>query len=134
MSDAAAPSHSPARVPLAEQIAEVEREIRQRCRVYPKWVADGRYKPETADAKLAALRAAQSTLVWLEQNEHWIRPQAQRRAADARLAAEAEALRGHPAVTAVFDAFPDAAIADVRALTTAHADTDSQLEPEDIDA
>jgi len=101
-------------VPLAEQIAEVEREIRQRCRVYPKWVQDGRYKQETADAKLAAMRAAQSTLTWLEQNMDWIKAEAQRRAARASEEAELAAIKQHPAVAEILDAYPGAEIANVR--------------------
>lgn len=111
-------------VPLSEQIAEVEREIRQRCRVYPKLVADGRYKQETADAKLAAMRATQSTLIWLEANEGWVRTEAVRR----RAAAEADAaLRSHPAVAAVLAEFPDATIAAVRTLPSAGGGTHDGL-------
>ena len=110
MSEASSGSRppAPAKIPLSEQIVEIEREIRQRARVYPKWVSEGRYKRETADAKLAAIRAAHDTLIWLETNMDWIRAEAQRRLREARLAAEAESLREHPAVAAVLDEFPGA--------------------------
>lgn len=109
------------RVPLDEQIREVEREIRQRARLYPEWIAKGRYKPETAEAKLAAMRAAHDTLMWLEANIDWIKLEAARRAHEKRLAAEADSLREHPAVQTVFDAFPDATISDVRNLKGAQS-------------
>lgn len=37
-------------VPLASQIAEVEREIKQRERVYPRWVEAGKMPKATAEA------------------------------------------------------------------------------------
>lgn len=91
------------RTPLAEQIAEVEREIRQRARCYPKWVEQGRYLQATADRKLAALRDVQSTLIWLEANLGWIRPEAERRR-------ELRDVCTEPAVAAVLAEFPDARI------------------------
>lgn len=103
-----------ARVPLDEQIKEVEREIRHRARLYPKWIESGRYKQDTADTKLAAVRAAHDTLMWLEANLDWIKPEAARRQREKRLRNEADALRDHPAVDAVLGAFPDAQIDDVR--------------------
>lgn len=99
---------------LEEQIKEVEREIRQRARVYPKWVEEGRYKPETAEMKLATMRDVHDTLMWLEANLSWIKPQAVRRAREKRFAAEAEALLDHPAVSAVMDAFQGAEITEIR--------------------
>lgn len=119
------------RVPLAAQIEEVEREIRQRARIYPKWVADGRYKQDTADAKLAAMRAVQSTLMWLERFRDDIHALHTRlkseavagRAAErqSRLDSELAALRAHPAVKAVLDEFPDAVIDTVRTMETPDA-------------
>ena len=94
-------------IPLEDQIKEVEREIRMRARLYPEWVEKKRLKPETADHKLAALRAAQSSLVWLEANEHWIRPLALERL---RQAKEAAAIANEPAVAALLDAFPGATV------------------------
>jgi len=59
-------------VPITDQIAEVERELRQRERLYPKWIAEGRIKQDTADAKLRALRAAALSLRFLGDNRDWI--------------------------------------------------------------
>lgn len=95
---------------LSEQIVEVEKEIRDRARRYPVMIEKGRLLPETADAKLAALRAVQSTLVWLETNMDWIRAEAQRRAAEARMRAEADELMRHPDVAVVAAAFPGGTI------------------------
>jgi cell division FtsZ-interacting protein ZapD len=50
-------------VPLGLQIAEVNREIAMRKRVYPNWIACGRITQERADAALAALEAARDTLL-----------------------------------------------------------------------
>lgn len=49
-------------VPLAAQIKEVEREIAQRERVYPRWVADGRMPQTTADRQIEVMRAVLATL------------------------------------------------------------------------
>lgn len=103
-------------VPLADQIVEIEKTVRDRARRYPDLVARGRLLPPTAERKLEAMRAAQSTLVWLEANLHWIRPEAERRVKARALAAEAETLRDHPAAREVLVAFPGAEIASVRPL------------------
>ena len=47
---------------LAQQIACVAREIALRTRVYPKFVASGRMKQETADKELAAMTTVIETL------------------------------------------------------------------------
>lgn len=103
-------------IPLADQIVEVEKTVRDRARRYPDLVGRGRLKPETADQKLAAMRAVQSTLTWLEQNLDWIKPEAERRRRARQLAAEAAELARDPAVAEVLAAFPGAAIAAVREL------------------
>jgi hypothetical protein len=38
---------------LSEKIACIEREIRMRQRVYPRWVADRKMKQETAEHEIA---------------------------------------------------------------------------------
>lgn len=47
---------------IAEQIAEVKREMALRQRVYPRWVEQGRMPSAQADAQLAAMAAALATL------------------------------------------------------------------------
>lgn len=49
-------------IPLAAQIAEVERELAMRAHAYPRFVARGTLKQEAADRQIAALRAALVTL------------------------------------------------------------------------
>ena len=102
-----------AAIPLVEQIKEVEREIRSRARLYPILVARGRLTQPVADKKLADLRAVQSTLTWLEANEHWIKPEAERRIAAARALAE---LESDEATRLVRQAFPDAGEGEVSEL------------------
>jgi hypothetical protein len=48
---------SEAEVSLAAMIAEVERELKVRRTVYPRWVADGTLRPDMASARLAAMVA-----------------------------------------------------------------------------
>jgi len=103
-------------IPLADQIAEVAREIRQRDRVYPKWIADGRLKQETADTKLAQLHAALSTLQFIERHADGLRllvkflREADLQPKEQPSEEERQHLLAHPAVRAVVDAFPDASI------------------------
>jgi len=54
---------------LAEQRAEVGREIGLRRGVYPKWVASGKLSQALADRQIACLEGAYETLKWLEKNE-----------------------------------------------------------------
>ena len=95
-------------IPLDAQIIEVEKTVRDRVRRYPDLVARGRLKQETADAKLAALRAAQSSLIFLEKHADWIKAEHARRKADADRQADIDAVRDEPTVAADLDAMPDA--------------------------
>lgn len=54
------------RIPFADQIACVRREIAMRERVYPKWVNAGRMKAEAAEREIAAMRAVLETLLSLQ--------------------------------------------------------------------
>lgn len=117
---------SPPRVSLAEQIEEVAREIRQRERLYPKWIADKRYKPETAAQKLNDMRAAHETLQFIERHREGLRLmiavlQRVEKFGSASTVGiitddEAQILLEQPAVQAVLAAFPDAIITDVRSI------------------
>lgn len=51
---------------IAEQIASVEREIRMRERVYPRWVEQRRMMAKTAEHEIACMRAVLATLRQLE--------------------------------------------------------------------
>ncbi len=61
---------------LDMQIAEVEREIAMRKRVYPKWVTDGKMKQHMAERQIASMEAVSVTLNWLKRNEDKIRERA----------------------------------------------------------
>lgn len=47
---------------LAQQAAAVEREVRMRQRLYPRWVEGGRMRQAEADAGIAVMEAASATL------------------------------------------------------------------------
>lgn len=53
-------------IPLAAQIREVEREIAQRSRVYPRQVKNGRMTQAAADRQMTVLAAVLKTLRGLE--------------------------------------------------------------------
>jgi hypothetical protein len=61
------------RVILAEQIAEVGRELGLRRNVYPKWIAAGKLSQALADRQIACMEAAYETLKWLGKNEDRIK-------------------------------------------------------------
>lgn len=49
-------------IPIESQVACVQREIRMRESVYPRWVSAGRMKAEKADDEIACMRAVLETL------------------------------------------------------------------------
>jgi hypothetical protein len=51
---------------LADQIAEIEREIAMRRRVYPRMVGDGKMSQTKADIQIALMEAARDTLKGLK--------------------------------------------------------------------
>ena len=54
-------------VTFDEQLAELDREIAMRERLYPRWVMDDRLKVQDARQRLARLKAARETLRALKQ-------------------------------------------------------------------
>ena len=52
---------------LTEQIAELRRELGQRARVYPRFVADGKLRQDRADYQVTCLEAAVRSLQELQQ-------------------------------------------------------------------
>jgi hypothetical protein len=52
----------PTQVSLPDQIAEIERELGMRKRLYPNWIARGTLKQATADHQLRVMEAVLATL------------------------------------------------------------------------
>jgi len=118
----------------AEQADEVGREVRQRERLYPDWIARGRLKEETADRKLDVMRDAEQTLRFIANHAAGLRalchfllatgdsrsgsrppvetqPSAAGSApAESPTAEETAALLAHPGVKALLDVWPDAEV------------------------
>lgn len=61
------------KVTLAEQIAEVQREIESRERAYPTLKAFGHKTAEMLDRQMKDMRAVLVTLQWLQRNEEKIK-------------------------------------------------------------
>lgn len=116
------------KVPLAAQIAEVERELRARAHVYPRLIDKGRLKLETAHAHNAALQAALATLKTLAEHADglrlliaYLKRQARLRADDVNQdpgwddpsPAEVELMLQQPVVQAVLQAFPGAVLTSI---------------------
>jgi hypothetical protein len=53
---------SPLPVPIAEQVAEIKREIALRQRVYPRWVGLGKLTQRAADRQIAVMQAVLAKL------------------------------------------------------------------------
>lgn len=51
---------------IAEQIAAVERELRMRGRVYPRWVAQGKLTKAAADLEIKRMEAVRASLVKMQ--------------------------------------------------------------------
>ena len=54
---------------LVAQVAEVEREIHMRKKVYPNFVKYGKMKQEESDYHMGRMEAVLRTLKWLQVNE-----------------------------------------------------------------
>lgn len=62
----AAPERSESPLPLAEQIAELKRELKLRENVYPSFVHREKLNAREADQHYLRLLAALKTLMWVE--------------------------------------------------------------------
>ena len=60
---------SPSSISLNEQIDEIKRELKQRERVYPRLVTNGKLRQSIADYQTQRLRAALETLEYLRSHE-----------------------------------------------------------------
>jgi len=90
-------------IPVSEQLACVAREIAMRERVYPNLINSKRMTAGKAEAELAAMRAVQRTLQWLQANETRIKSKVE---IITRVESEA-------AFRAALEAFPEAQLTHV---------------------
>lgn len=58
---------------LVQQIEEIDRELEQRARVYPRLVSVGKMRQSIADYQVDRLKAARATLMWLLSNEEMLK-------------------------------------------------------------
>lgn len=104
------------KVSLREQADEAQRELAMRHRVYPGLVKRGKITDAEQATGIARMRAIRDTLRLFADHEDAVRAALAAAIRRDREVKEIDALREHPAVQAVFDAFPDADIAEVRHL------------------
>lgn len=62
-------------ISLAQQIQEVERELDQRSKVYPRLVSKGGMRQSEADYHTARMNAVLNTLRWIRKHEARVRAQ-----------------------------------------------------------
>lgn len=60
-------------ISIGQQIEEVEREIKQRERVYPRLVSAGKLKSAYADYQVQRMTAVLKTLEWVRDNRDALR-------------------------------------------------------------
>lgn len=60
-------------ISLGQQIEEVARELKQRERVYPRLVGQGKLRQSVADYHVERMKAVKATLEWLRDNEAAVR-------------------------------------------------------------
>lgn len=89
-----------AKVPLANQLHEVRRELSQREQEYPRMVAARRINGDAGEVQIKHLRGVLRTLEWLEAHEHLIRSIAQ----------HVEAIKAMPGVLEFMREFPGAQV------------------------
>ena len=64
------------KVPIEEQVAEVERELKMRSHVYPVLVASDKLKPLQAIKQNEGMMAVLDTLKWVQKNKDRLKEQA----------------------------------------------------------
>ena len=120
------------RLTLTEQVGKLGRIIDDRVRLYRLGASKGTLSLEAAAKKHAECMDIMDSMRWLAANEHWIRPEAERRLAARRLMDEAEEIKRHPAVAAVLEEFPGAEVADIRPLATPGGDHHHETTRHDV--
>lgn len=101
-------------VSLADQIAELRREVAMRRNVYPKRIGGGAMTQDDADRKIGAIEAAIATLRFIEQHRDGLRALVvelrQAPGSPDATSARRSALMADPIVAAVVEAFPGSRI------------------------
>lgn len=111
---------------ITAQREEVEREVRQRERLYPRWIAERKLREETAETKLATLRAAATSLRFIEAHAVGLRALCHFLLASAPGQTpipsedERQALLAHPAVTSLLAVWPEAEVSVLGGPSAAH--------------
>ncbi len=126
-------------VPIAAQVAEVERELRARAHVYPRLIDKGRLKVETAalhnrdlQAALATLRTVEAYADGLRELIRYLRG-AGLAPGEQPSAEERQYLLDHPAVRALVEAFPGAVLTGIAPVVYPGVSTpqgDDETQPE----
>ncbi len=107
-------------IPIAVQVAEVERELVVRDRAYPVFIARGSLDAREAKERVAHLQAALATLRIVQRHADALRTLIRYLAAadlapgEVPTVDERAALRANPAVAALLDAFPGAELGEIR--------------------
>lgn len=89
-----------AKVPLANQIAEVERELGQRAAEWPRMIDARRLAAEVCEVRLRHMRGVLRTLKWLSEHEDLIRS----------IAEHVQAVKTMPGVLEFLKEFPEASV------------------------
>jgi hypothetical protein len=58
------------KIPISQQIAEVERELYQRRKVYPRLEASGKFLQGQGDHYMARMEAVRDTLEWIARDKN----------------------------------------------------------------
>lgn len=111
-----APPEQRQKVPIGQLVALAEQDLHQAHRTCEARVKAGDMRRADADFKISMRAAIRTSLRLFARFEDAVRGTIEHELYCARLAAEADALRDHPAVDALLDAVPGAEIADIRKL------------------
>jgi hypothetical protein len=69
-------AHRPGKVSIEAQIAEIDYELAQRAKVYPRIAASDPAKGRENELHVERMKAVRATLVWLRDNEASIKQRA----------------------------------------------------------
>lgn len=105
MSQGALFEDGPYRPTLHDQIAEIDRELAMRARVYPRLVSQGKLDHDKSLRAIATLQATRDVLAWLARHGPGVK----------HLAQSIIAAENAPEVQAILDTWPGAVVSSVTA-------------------